>query len=199
HSIDEVNSTYLLLQHRLSRFLIGQYVKELNEIYDNKHCADLADNQRRMIDNITENEMKKIFIDRVLIDNEYGNSILVTDENKIKDITKDYFQNAADSKNRTIEDLQEWSDEYEPIRSINELIYNNCLEPITDDEWNIVIKDLPIKKAVGPTGIAYDEIKKALLEFNQLLRNIIDEVLRTQIMPKDWKLANIYLIPKPKP
>ncbi|CAG8765534.1 9171_t:CDS:2, partial [Rhizophagus irregularis] len=86
HSIDDVNSTYLLLQHRLSQFLIGQYVKELNEIYDtlfskfslemfnlknekikeaiDKCCADLADNQRRMIDNITENEMKKIFIDR---------------------------------------------------------------------------------------------------------------------------------------
>ncbi|CAB4375485.1 unnamed protein product [Rhizophagus irregularis] len=127
HSIDEVNSTYLLLQHRLSRFLI------------------------------------------------------------------------AGSKNRTIEDLHEWFDEYEPIRSINELIYNNCLEPITDDEWNIVIKDLPIKKAVGPTGIAYDEIKKAPSEFNHLLRDIINEVLRTQIMPEDWKLANIYPIPKPKP
>ncbi|GBC34051.2 hypothetical protein GLOIN_2v1846731 [Rhizophagus irregularis DAOM 181602=DAOM 197198] len=221
HSIDEVNSTYLLLQHRLSRFLIGQYVKELNEIYDtlfskfslemfnlkndkikeaiDKRCADLADNQRRMIDNITENEMKKIFIDRVLIDDEDGNSILVTDENKIKDITKDHFQNAAGSKNRTIDDLQEWSDEYEPIRSINELIYNNCLEPITDDEWDIVIKDLPIKKAVGPTGIAYDEIKKAPSEFNHLLRDIINDVLRNQIMPEDWKLANIYPIPKPKP
>ncbi|CAB4478951.1 unnamed protein product [Rhizophagus irregularis] len=164
-----------------------------------KRCADLADNQRRMIDNITENEMKKIFIDRVLIDDKDGNSILVTDENKIKDITKDHFQNAAGSKNRTIDDLQEWSDEYEPIRSINELIYNNCLEPITDDEWDIVIKDLPIKKAVGPTGIAYDEIKKAPSEFNHLLRDIINDVLRNQIMPEDWKLANIYPIPKPKP
>ncbi|PKK56691.1 hypothetical protein RhiirC2_828242, partial [Rhizophagus irregularis] len=208
HSIDEVNSTYLLLQHRLSRFLIGQYVKELNEIYDSlfskfslemfnlknekikeavdKRCADLADNQRRMIDNITENEIKKIFIDRVLIDDEEGNSFLVTDENKIKDITRDHFQNAAGSKNRTIEDLHEWFDEYEPIRSINELIYNNCLEPITDDEWNIVIKDLPIKKAVGPTGIAYDEIKKAPSEFNHLLRDIINEVLH-QILTLDGK------------
>ncbi|EXX53868.1 hypothetical protein RirG_239880 [Rhizophagus irregularis DAOM 197198w] len=164
-----------------------------------QRCADLADNQRRMIDNITENEMIKIFIDRVLIDDEDGNSILVTDENKIKDITKDHFQNAVGSKNRTIDDLLEWSDEYEPIRSINELIYNNCLEPITDGEWDIVIKDLPIKKAVGPTGIAYDEIKKALSEFNHLLRDIINEVLRTQIMPEDWKLANIYPIPKLKP
>ncbi|CAB4491084.1 unnamed protein product [Rhizophagus irregularis] len=143
-----------------------------------KRCADLADNQRRMIDNITENEMKKIFIDRVLIDDKDGNT---------------------GSKNRTIDDLQEWSDEYEPIRSINELIYNNCLEPITDDEWDIVIKDLPIKKAVGPTGIAYDEIKKAPSEFNHLLRDIINDVLRNQIMPEDWKLANIYPIPKPKP
>ncbi|PKY61493.1 hypothetical protein RhiirA4_486549 [Rhizophagus irregularis] len=119
--------------------------------------------------------MKKIVIDRVLVDDDNGNSILFSDENKIKDITKDHFQNAAGSKNHMIEDLQKWSVEYEPIRSINEIIFNNCLEPITDEKWNTVIQELPIKKAVGPTGIAYDEIKKAPLEFNQLLRNIIDE------------------------
>ncbi|CAB4494088.1 unnamed protein product [Rhizophagus irregularis] len=104
-----------------------------------KRCADLADNQRRMIDNITENEMKKIFIDRVLIDDKDGNT---------------------GSKNRTIDDLQEWSDEYEPIRSINELIYNNCLEPITDDEWDIVIKDLPIKKQWGQQELHMMKLKR---------------------------------------
>ncbi|CAB4487371.1 unnamed protein product [Rhizophagus irregularis] len=71
--------------------------------------------------------------------------------------------------------------------------------PITDDEWNDMVDSVPLGKACGPTNIAYGDIKKSPSEYNNLLRKLIDDILATQEIPLDWKRANIYPIPKPKP
>lgn len=59
-----------------------------------------------MIDGITEKEIKKIHIDRLLIKN-----------NNMEDIKKaiiEHFKNFANSKNRQVEIFDDWINEYIP-------------------------------------------------------------------------------------
>lgn len=74
--------------------------------------ADLEENQRRMIGNVMDHEIKKIHIDRVLCINDEQEEILITDEDEIKKKVVDHFQNCAEtiSINKEIPDF--WEDEY---------------------------------------------------------------------------------------
>ncbi|PKC57076.1 hypothetical protein RhiirA1_473056 [Rhizophagus irregularis] len=65
-----------------------------------RHCNDLNTNQRRMIDSITEKEIKKIHIDMLLIKNNNNEDILITDTEDIN------------SKNRQVEIFDDWINEY---------------------------------------------------------------------------------------
>lgn len=205
----------------IKKYLLNQYITELNYWYDciykklslenykvknekikeavERRCQDLAYNQRRMIDNITDKEIRKIYIDRLIVENDENEEILITDMDKIKDATIDHFRNFAGSKNRDRDIPVEWINDYKPIDSIQESLYDNVLNPITDEEWEGVIKELPPNKASRPTNIAYEDIKHSPLEFNNTLKELINDIFNQQQIPQDWKDANIYPIPKPKP
>lgn len=204
----------------LRKILIYKYIKELNEVYDiiflklsyesakvkeekikeavERRCEDLHSNQRRMIDSVMEKEIKKIVIDRLLTEDKDGQDILVTDEAEINKLTIEHFKNFAGIQNHDVELPDFWKNEYESKSNVEENIYQNVLDPINDEEWVELIKALPLHKASGPTTMTYEDIKYAPKEFNELFRNLIDDVFRTQEMPNDWKIANIYPIPKPK-
>lgn len=215
------NNYYLTRCFEVKKIFLQYYILELNEMYDKfykklfyelnkmkdekiksaveRRCEDLKDNQQRMIDSVTENEIRKIIIDRVVIQNEKNEDILITDPDEIKKVTIKHFQEFAGSHNRNVEITQDWCKDYEPIEEIQEGIYDDILKPITDNEWKELIGCLPMKKACRPTNIAYEDIKNAPDDFNILLRNLINDVFLTQNIPLDWKNANIYPIPKPKP
>lgn len=218
---ESMGKLYILNERCLKKFLIGQYMIELNLIYDNlylklnleyariknerikeaveRRCEDLTTNQRRMIDSITEKEIRKIYIDRLIIEDENKEEILVTDENHIKQLTINHFRDFASSQNREVTIDDAWIDEYNPIDAIDESIYKDILSPIMNEEWIELIDQLPIGKATGPTNISYEDIKKAPDEYNKLLINLINNIFVNQDIPGDWKKVNIYPIPKPKP
>ena len=86
-----------------------------------------------------------------------------------------------------------------PEKKLIESIYNNILQPINATEWKETINNLSNGKASGPSSMTYDDIKLAPKEFNDILKTIVNEIFETQVIPADWKKANIYPIPKPKP
>ncbi|PKB98930.1 DNase I-like protein [Rhizophagus irregularis] len=218
---DNLSNLYIVNSRILKKILLDKYIEELNSIYKliyiklsvesfkvkddrikeavERRCADLKDNQRWMIDNVTEKEIKKIYIDRLIIEKEENEEILITDMDSIKRATIDHFKGFVGSMNREIDVPDEWIQEYKAINEINEDIYKEVLYPITDEEWDEMVDLMPVGKASGPTNIIYEDIKKSPKEFNDLLKNLINDIFEKQKLPIDWKKANIYPIPKPKP
>jgi hypothetical protein len=71
---------------------------------------------------------------------------------------------------------------------------------ITDEEWTRHhIHTLPSEKASGPSLISYEMIKHSSLEMKQQLLLLTNEIIKQEKLPNEYKLANIYPIPKPKP
>ncbi|CAG8721784.1 11105_t:CDS:2, partial [Rhizophagus irregularis] len=100
--------------------------------------------------------------------------------------------------NREKEIPENWKYQYQPIDEINPEIYKNILEPITDEEWQFFIHNLPNNKASGPSTITYEMIKHASPEYLNLIKEMISGIFKHGQIPKDWRLANVYPIPKPK-
>ncbi|PKY57071.1 hypothetical protein RhiirA4_477888 [Rhizophagus irregularis] len=103
--VDELNQLYEIISVKLSLKIIQIKEDKIKEAVE-RHCNDLNTNQRRMIDGITEKEIKKINIDRLLIKN-----------NNMEDIKKaiiEHFKNFANSKNRQVEIFDDWINEYIP-------------------------------------------------------------------------------------
>jgi hypothetical protein len=67
------------------------------------------------------------------------------------------------------------------------------------EELKETINGLPKGKAAGPSGITYELFKLASDEFIKKLNELIALIFRKQEIPKEWKEAYIYPIPKPKP
>ncbi|CAB4397484.1 unnamed protein product [Rhizophagus irregularis] len=72
------------------------------------------------------------------------------------------------------------------------------VEP-TNDELNEALNKLSNNKASGPTGISNEMLKHTSPEFKEIIRKLIILIFNNQEIPLEWKYANVYPIPKPKP
>jgi hypothetical protein len=142
-----------------------------------------------MIDSVMDREFNKINIDRLITQDEERDEILITDESEIKKLVAHHFQNCAGSTNCNKEIPEEWFIEYKPKEDIDESLYDSIMFPITSDEIVDIAKELPSKKATGPTGIAYKDIKLTIEPLKDLLKDIFNEILKTGVLPKDWLRA----------
>lgn len=115
----DINNVFYLLSYNFSKLLRYTYLKESEELYSiayiflntemnkkkeqkildaiAKRQQDLEFDQRRMIDNIMEREFKKINIDRLIVQDKDGEDILITEEEEIKKLVANHFQNCAGS------------------------------------------------------------------------------------------------------
>ncbi|PKK61800.1 hypothetical protein RhiirC2_791273 [Rhizophagus irregularis] len=82
---------------------------------------------------------------------------------------------------------------------INSNVYEGLMDEITIDEINYHISLLPMGKASGPSSISYEMIKNASDEMKHYIKDMLNECLRLKKIPQEWKLADLYPIPKPKP
>jgi hypothetical protein len=124
---------------------------------------------------------------------------LITDPKEIKKEVNLHFQTVAGSTNRPKDIFGRWHHQYEPLNHINENIYHSIMNDIIDEEWTRHIHTLPNGKASGPSSISYEMIKHSSLEMKQQLLLLTNEIIKQGKLPNDYKLANIYPIPKPKP
>jgi hypothetical protein len=134
-----------------------------------------------------------------LIDNVNGEEVLLTSPNDVKKKVMDHFQKCAGSINQEKHIPDNWKQEYEPITYINSNIYDELLSLPTMELLETHIKQLPVGKAAGPTGIHNEMIKHLPTNMKELLLDIIIDIFQNQHLPLDWSIANIYPIPKPKP
>ena len=104
----------------------------------------------------------------------------------------------ADAVNESKTISNKWIDEYQPKSYIEDNIYNNLLNSIETDELLEVISNLPNGKACGPSGISNEMIKHCDDQMIQLIKILLTICLQLNDIPKEWKLATVFPIPKPK-
>src|SRR6266542_3939810 len=169
--------------------------------YIQQRCDDYQDNKRRMINSLTEKNLKKISIETVYKkDNEV--EVLITDPDIVMKETNQHFQTIAGAvnKEKILVEGDRWYKQYDPkTMNINADIYKDLMQIPSWDDWLQVIKELPSGKAAGKSGISYEMIKHLSEEMQISVYNLVCSSISSGRIPDAWNKATVYPIPKPKP
>jgi hypothetical protein len=179
-NINELHKLYLI---DYNKELYNYRSEKIKEAIDYR-CRNLSENQRKMINSIAEREIKTVVLDRVLIKKDDQEN-LITDEEKIKEVVNDHFQNIAGSINKEKLIPSNWIHRYSPIDIIDDNIYKNLMAPPTEEEWEECIKNLPNDKAARPSTITYEMIKKSSKEYKEIIRSLVSSIFYHQKIPED--------------
>jgi hypothetical protein len=166
--------------------------------FTNKRCENYKDDKGHMIDSCLERDKRKITIDRLLRKDVDGEEVLVTDPQEIKEATNEHFQKCPGGIHEPKIIPPQWSEQYQPMSHINTHIYKYLMTAPEKSEWDQVIKQLPLDKAAGPSGITNEMLKHVGPKLNECIRNFVGAALKLNDIPAKWKQANVYPIPKPK-
>ncbi|GES81653.1 RNA-directed DNA polymerase from mobile element jockey-like [Rhizophagus clarus] len=99
----------------------------------------------------------------------------------------------------TLEDIPvKFRPYYAPIQTIDQSQYDCVLDDITNDEILATFKSLPNHKAPGISGITYEDLKHVHPDIIHYTTDFFNLCLRTSSIPRDWKKALLFPIPKPK-
>ena len=170
--------------------------KKIKEFVQRRY-EDLKENKKHMIDSFTNKEYRKIIIDRVIDTDNQGQEILLTDPELIKQKVKDHFEHCAGSINQHKTIPERWKEQYAPIETIDDSIYNSLLSEPTLEEWNDIMNHLPMNKAAGPSCITNEMLKHLGPEMQKIIWKLVCACLHLGVIPSQWKKANVYPIPKP--
>src|SRR6266498_3104700 len=169
--------------------------------YIQQRCDDYQDNKRRMINSLTEKNLKKISIETVYKkDNEV--EVLITDPDIVMKETNQHFQTIAGAvnKEKILVEGDHWYKQYDPkTMNINADIYKDLMQIPSWEDWLLVIKELPSGKAAGKSGISYEMIKHLSEEMQISVYNLVCSSISTGRIPDAWNEATVYPIPKLKP
>src|SRR6266498_3680594 len=201
---DYIHQLTIMKTNLLVKYKIEYYKYERDQIdkFVKERCDNYKENQRRMIDSITNREIKHVTIDKIYKEIN-GQEFLFTEDNIIKEETNKHFQTVAGAvnmvKNLNEKDNKRWNEQYKPKGDIDGKIYQYLMEQPTWEEWIETVKLLPNGKAAGPSKISYEMIKHVADELQQVIYNLICACIRFNDIPDEWRNATIYPIPKPKP
>jgi hypothetical protein len=193
----EIKEITTILREEAYRTQNAIKMKEINKAIEQR-CQYFQNNQRRMIDSLTNNPKSLVQIDRIMVTTEQ-NKYIETDSKKIKKEVEGYFTKAFKRRKTDFKRLSEsWKKQYESRSYIEQEWYKDLMEKPSIQELTEVIKDLPMKKAAGPSQITYEMLKNLNIKTKKRLNNIFHCCLITSTIPKSWKTSNIYPIPKNK-
>lgn len=141
-------------------------------------------------------EVKSIIIDKVII-NRGNEDVLLTDPEEIKQEVNHHFQTIAGSSNQNKVLSEKWINQYHLKEDIDSDIYDSLMDEITIEELNYHISQLSNRKASGLTKIFYEMLKYGSEEMKNYIKNMLNDCLRLKLISIEWKLADLYPIPKP--
>jgi hypothetical protein len=119
---------------------------------------------------------------------------ITTNTNEIQQITRKYFKNLYSSKLENRDEMDKFLDTY--TNKIEPKRYYHLNSPITFNEIEVVIKNLPIKQNRGPDGFTakfYQTFKEELI---LILLRLFQEIERERILPNSFYEVSITLILK---
>ena len=109
----EIKEVIVILREEAYRAQNAIKIKEIKEVIEQR-CQHFQNNQRKMIDSLTNNQKKSIQIDRIMVIADQGKHI-VTDPTEVKKEVNKYYTKAFRRRKTDFERLNEsWKKQYEP-------------------------------------------------------------------------------------
>lgn len=100
--------------------------------------------------------------------------------------------------------VEAWTQQYVPKSNIENAdsknyIYTGLMNLPTDKEWDQILSHLANNKATGMTEISNKMLKQLPPIGKKILFRMLNKVWLNRELPKEWKIAVIFPIAKPKP
>ncbi|RIA85065.1 hypothetical protein C1645_831356 [Glomus cerebriforme] len=150
---DYIKSLISITQNLKLHLTEAHNIQQINK-FINIRNEDLKHNQRKMINSILNRKPKRIVLDRLVITNDDDTQELTLDPDTIESHVINHFQNIGSNpasrhqQYTTLTDLPpEWQTLYAPKESIRQEWFSNVTDPITMDELQSTISQLPRKKS----------------------------------------------------
>ena len=129
------------------------------------------------------------------IRNEKGD--VTTDTAEIQRIIRDYYKQLYGSKMDNHEEMDEFLERYNFPR-LNQEELENIKRPITSNEIETVIKNLPTNKSPGSDGFTGEFYQIFREELTLILLKLSQKIAEEGTLPYSFYEATITLIPKPE-
>src|SRR5271170_473615 len=143
-----------------------------------------------------------ITLDKLIVRNSSTKvSQLITDPAAIQLAANDHFQNFVPIRSYSFDRLNElpaiWQEQYQPLPQIDETVYADLMNPVTQEEWSTVIRTLPKQKAAGPSQLTYEMFAHLGPMCLTKTLHLLDLCLDYANIPAEWREATVFPIPKP--
>ena len=128
------------------------------------------------------------------IRNEKGE--VTTDTTEIRSIIRDYYKQLYANKMDNLEEIDKVLERYN-IPRLNQEEIDNINRPITCNEIETVIKNLPTNKSPGPDGFTGEFYQTFSKELTFILLKLFQKTAEEGTFLSSFYEATITLIPKP--
>ena len=151
-----------------------------------------------MINSLTNHEKNNITLDKILVKGQQT-SYISTDAHEVTKKVEKHYKEAFKTRNSNFNQLsKDWKEEYSPKATVKEEWFSKLMDPVTEEELNKVLKDLPNGKASGISTISYEMLKKLGTGARRVIRGFYSLCLEKGSCPHHGKQAPFFLYPKQK-
>ena len=124
------------------------------------------------------------------------NGIITTNPSEIQTIIREYYEKLYANKLDNLEEMDKFLNTH-TLPKLNQEEIESLNRPITSEEIESVIKNLPTNKSPGPDGFPGEFYQTFKAEIIPILLKLFQEIEREGKLPDSFYEASITLIPKP--
>ena len=117
------------------------------------------------------------------------------DTEEVQRIMRDYYKQLFANKRDNLEEMDKFLEKHNLLR-LNQEEIENTNRPITSNEIETVIKNLPTNKSPGPDGFTGEFYQIFREELTPILFKLFQNIAEGGTLPNSFYEATITLIPK---